>query len=687
MPTSSANPQKLSRYSSDGLAMVERLRTKSNSVTSAIESLSSSRSRHLPSLGDAHTRFADLVGDWQHLDEFAGDVANAFYNADRNGNPGRNYDMVMTLSDSVIMANGHVGYADRDVAIAEAERLARDMQRTMEDGRVSREEMEAFAARAQRGMYDPAFSVSFAETMGPDGMAGIPAMIERAWPDGDRGRNPDWGRTQLLPFATVLTTAMDTRRANEQIDLHDPDNANLADEDRLSEEWVDDFVDFWQPDDFQQPNNLHYSLLVRYADLPADVLVDIGNRQLDYMLAHDATPTSYMNGFPWGPEDSTAEINILTALGNNQDASALWLSDTNPGDGTLGYPGRTCTNMELLLRYNPTIGGATDNPLLANALDRVVDNGLQHWDEDLSDPLFETVIDTVADEGAVHFDALVPTLGEGARTHIDQLANRTNEVLPENAGQPDANALRPLHNAHDFLRVIMADDEAATSVYRGSLEYVRDQLRGDTGDGLGGESRRIGALMGLVTEADENAAVQATQERIAARQSFLDGVGLASDVIGLVPIAGNAAHAVNVSTFLLDQAIDNFGMAGLPDGPDQDYANIENVRAGLRAHMTDALATYEYASNPEWTSSSVTETARNALAEQGLDVEGMDVDFFVDGTEGDRRPIKPYAEMSESERRAYNAWLNSDPVSDAIAGDRTAAGQRMDEVTEALEHR
>ena len=65
----------------------------------------------------------------------------------------------------------------------------------------------------------------------------------------------------------------------------------------------------------------------------------------------------------------------------------------------------------------------------------------------------------------------------------------------------------------------------------------------------------------------------------------------------------------------------------------------------------------------------------------------MDTDFFADGTTGDRRPIKPYAEMSAVEQRAYNEWLNSDPVGDAISGDRTAAGQRMDEVIDSLEHR
>ena len=44
-------------------------------------------------------------------------------------------------------------------------------------------------------------------------------------------------------------------------------------------------------------------------------------------------------------------------------------------------------------------------------------------------------------------------------------------------------------------------------------------------------------------------------------------------------------------------------------------------------------------------------------------------------------------EMSTDEQRAYNEWLNSDPLGDAIAADRTAAGQRMDEVIDSLEHR
>jgi hypothetical protein len=111
---------------------------------------------------------------------------------------------------------------------------------------------------------------------------------------------------------------------------------------------------------------------------------------------------------------------------------------------------------------------------------------------------------------------------------------------------------------------------------------------------------------------------------------------------------------------------------------------MANVRDGIRAELTSATAAYEYGVRGTWTSSQVIEATNAALSSRA---HGMDTDFFADGTSGDRRPIKPYAAMSPDEQRAYNEWLNSDPVGDAIAGDRTAAGQRMDEVIDSLEHR
>ena len=685
MATSSANPFKLGRYSSDGLALVAALKTQANAVAGALAGLRGSGSPYLPALGEPDATLTDLVGDWHHLDEFAGDVANAFFQVNQNlGERPLSQQqldgMVLPMGDESILRLGHVGYADRDAAIAAASQLTQDIRAAMEDG-ISADELDGLADRATRGQFDPAFAVTFVEGMGVEGMVRIPALVEAAWPGGEHGDNPGWGQERLLPFAAILTTAMDTRAATPQIDRHDPDNQNLADGDRLGEEWVREFTDFWQPDDFDQPNNLHFSLLVKSTALPSDVLVDVANRQLDYLLAHDATPTGYMNSIPWGIRDSMAEINILDALGANQDASLDWLGMKNPGDGTIYYPGRTATNMEMLLRYSPN----TIDPVLGDALATVVDNGLQHWDSAKSDALFEIVVDTVGDQDGVHFDQLLPTLGEGARTHIDQLADRTHEVMPSSVGDVDQNAQQGLYNAHDFLEVLMADDDAANSVYRGSLEFVQAALSADTGDGFGGESRQIGGLMGLVTEADENARVEATEARIAARQSFLDGVGLVKDVVGLVPVAGQtASSAISIGSFALDQAIDNFGMSGLEGAVDQDYANMANVRDGIRAELTSATAAYEYGVRGTWTSAEVIDATNAAL---GSRATGMDTDFFADGTTGDRRPIKPYAEMSADEQRAYNEWLNSDPVGDAISGDRTAAGQRMDEVIDSLEHR
>jgi hypothetical protein len=685
MATSSANPFKLGRYSGDGLALVATLETQADAVAGALAGLRGSGSPYLPALGEPDATLTDLVGDWHDLDEFAGDVANAFFQANRNlgERPLSRQQLdalVLSMGDQSILRLGHVGYADRDAAIAAAAQLTQDIRAAMEDG-ISADELDGLANRATRGQFDPAFAVTFVEGMGVDGMVRIPALIEAAWPGGEHGDNQGWGQDRLLPFATILTTAMDTRAATPQIDRHDPDNQNLADGDRLGAEWVREFTDFWQPDDFDQPNNLHYSLLVKGAALPSDVLIGVANRQLDYLLAHDATPTSYMNGIPWGIEDSVAEINILDALGANRDASLDWLGMKNPGDGTIYYPGRTATNMEMLLRYRPN----TIDPILGDALAAVVDNGLQHWDSAKSDALFEIVVDTVADRGGIHFDQLLPTLGEGARTHIDQLTERTHEVMPSSVGDVDQNAQQGLYDAHDFLEVLMADDDAANSVYRGSLEFVQAALDSDTGDGFGGESRQIGGLMGLVTEADENAQVDATEARIAARQSFLDGVGLVKDVVGLVPVAGQtASSAIGIGSFALDQAIDNFGMSGLEGAVDRDYADMANVRDGIRAELTSATAAYEYGVRGTWTSAEVIDATNAAL---GGRATGMDTDFFADGTTGDRRPIKPYAEMSADEQRAYNEWLNSDAVGDAIAADRTAAGQRMDEVIDSLEHR
>ena len=147
--------------------------------------------------------------------------------------------------------------------------------------------------------------------------------------------------------------------------------------------------------------------------------------------------------------------------------------------------------------------------------------------------------------------------------------------------------------------------------------------------------------------------------------------------MGLTP-AGVPVRAAAAGLYRLSE----FGVPGAGD-VDADYADMENVRTGIRAQLTATTAAYEYGVSGTWTSDEVIATTTSALGAPS----GTDTDFFVDGTTGDRRPIKPLGEMSADEQRAYNAWLNSDQVGDAIAGDRTVAGQRMDEVIDSLEHR
>ncbi|MGH2475996.1 MAG: hypothetical protein ACRDIL_12110, partial [Candidatus Limnocylindrales bacterium] len=149
MATSSANPFKLGRYSSDGLALVATLKTQADAVAGALAGLRGSGSPYLPALGEPDATLADLVGDWHHLDEFAGDVANAFFQTNRNlGERPLSQQqldaMVLSMGDESILLLGHVGYADRDAAIAAATQLTQDIRAAMDDG-ISTEELDGLA--------------------------------------------------------------------------------------------------------------------------------------------------------------------------------------------------------------------------------------------------------------------------------------------------------------------------------------------------------------------------------------------------------------------------------------------------------------------------------------------------------------------------------------------------------------
>jgi hypothetical protein len=658
---SAANPQKLMDYATTGSEMLAILRAKQTALHTALEALRPyASSQYVPSLEAIDRQLDTLIADWEHLDTFVGDVGQAFADA----NQGDNNNSVLSFGDALLAQVAHVGYANREEAIQAAEDLAADMQAAIDNGDLTTGEMEALAERAARGQHDPAFAVTFANEMGVDGMVAIAGITGRP-PPGEGGRSGGvaygWTPENLAIFGMLLTTAMDTRRDMRGSPRRDPDNENLPDDLRLDDEFVTELVAY----DGDEEELLHYSELVVSAELPADVLKRVGNHQLDDMLTGEPTTNQQLE----------AGTNILDAIGANEQASFDWLrSDDIAGDGS------GTTNMQLLLEYRPEMEGFQRRwqppERLGDTIATVVDNGLQYPDE-RSAFLFETTVATVASEGEVHFDGLLPVLGEGSRTHIGLLAQAAHVEEPAEAG-----AVSTLDDAAAFLEIVMEDDDAARDVYLGTTEHVQGILVAPTGENFHTELQQVGGLVGLVTQADVNAAQAASDARIAARQSFVDGVSLVTDVIGAVPVGGDlASAAINLGSTAANQAAE-FGMNVPDEQLEQDLRDINEVRDRFDREVSAALASYEITQGT-WDQVSVRGGTEQALLNQHVpreQVASMDLDFFEDGA------IKPYRDMSDSEREAFVAWLRSDPFVDVNAVDLTVASDRMQAVIDDINH-
>jgi hypothetical protein len=248
MGTSSADPHKLDEYATEGVELVSALRTKVNDVTDALDALSASSSEHLPQYPGLDEMLTDLVDDWAHQDEFVGDVAHGFFEAD----DGRHeVGEVIQVADSTLLAEGEIGYADRDVAIAEAEEMAEELDRLQEEG-ASAEEMDQFVAMAERGQYDPAFAVMFSEQAGVDGYADATALIRDTY--ADEGRDLGDAIPQVAVLSTVLTTALDTLPRGENDEYRDSSNADLPAGARLDSDFVYDLTRGYEPGTSRVPS-------------------------------------------------------------------------------------------------------------------------------------------------------------------------------------------------------------------------------------------------------------------------------------------------------------------------------------------------------------------------------------------------------------------------------------------------
>jgi hypothetical protein len=610
MGTSSANPAKLTSYSTDGLALLETLRSKSNAVNDALGGLSGP---HVPAFGDAHTALTDLVGDWLHLDEFVGDVANGFRQAD--GGSG-----VVTVSDTDILRLGHVGFADRDEAIEAAQAAQRRLDELLaqhpED--IDQAELDALLADIARGQHDTAFAVTFSEAVGVEGYVDTMALIRNVYTTTDgTWRVTDQGMAYAAMLGTTLTTALRT---------HDYNNtANLAPGDRLSYDFVEDLTSGYQGGDYagrehnDDPNNLipvrltsngvsldrDLSVLLSFSDPPTWMAVDIANHRLSPMLERYDADVPAVGSFGgsdvliWGDDHSGIVTNYATMLGRNSDASTLWLNQT----------GQEAEHDNLYLVIERAGGANIDD---GAALAQIVENGLTNGDVHepvpgapsyvegglMRETLMERAIDYTAGIGEIANGHLNGAFAAGVDHNMNVIDERINAPFGYDEGERPEGVLDEYRNTHDFLRETMRDGDAARDIYLTIQEYGMEQATSlPVDDPTTPENerearlRQLGRIQGVASEAEENAGVGSVLDEMLQNGALGPTPGSATNfgvgvVAGFIPGLGSV-HEVSQA---LGVSAGDFVNWGAHELFNEDYDNLSREQQEAAAQRaTDRL--------------------------------------------------------------------------------------------------
>jgi hypothetical protein len=604
MGTSSANPDKLDRYSTDGLGLVETLRPKSNAVTEALGALRSSGSHYIPSLGDTDATLADVVDDWYHLDEFVGDVAQGFFQADAGA--GSDSDGVITVDDGLLATAGEIGYADRDEAIAAANEMADELERLQEEGATA-EEMDAFIEMAGRGQYDPAFAVTFSERVGAEGYADATAMIRSTYLGDDR--DLDDAIPQVLVLSGLLTTALDTLPGIEDGDRHDPSNADLDADQRLSSDFVYDLTTGYQVEDFDPGNSPWWgytgeddlSVVLGLSDPPTDVAVDIADNRLTPLLEHGS---SAAHDSLWSDEYRDPVVNYATMLGRNQDASAGWLDSGENLQLVLETPGWES------LDEGEALAGVVE-AALTNPDMRVDVPGAPSYAEGglIREQLMNETIDFIGGQGG-EFDVtneyLYDALASGVESNMTLIDDRVNNGWSpgEKKGTYVYDGGDELLNTMHFLGDVMADTDAANTIRSATFDYVDDQLAGlsPVEDGPAEEvgllpmddvheaGRMLGTVMegelASITEAfeDEQTRAAADQKVINFATGWVPYVGTAngvSDLVANTSVGSLAAASPDGQEFQNNLWDAETNMGESIDGIDIDGNDLHTLKAGV----------------------------------------------------------------------------------------------------------
>lgn len=522
MGTSSADPHKLDEYATEGVELVSALRTKVNDVADALGALRASRSEHLPQYPGLDEVLTDLVDDWAHQDEFVGDVAHGFFAAN-GGADSTDAGTVLEFDNESLLSMGEIGYADRDVAIAEAEEMAEELDRLQEEG-YSAEEMDDFVAMAERGQYDPAFAVTFSEQVGVDGYVEATAMFESAYAREDRDLTEAIPQVGIL--STVLTTALDTLPRGEDDEYRDPSNADLPAGSRIDSDFVHDLTTGYQPDDTDDgsPGTPDpgvpltglddLSLLIGMSDPPTEVAIQIAENRMEPLI-HPGDEHALGSEWPEGVRDPLT--NYATMLARNPDASAGWLV----GEG----------NIELVLDTpfsSATGGGAALADVLEAGLtndDMEVPSGDMQTPSEgglIREELMDRAItfigeDAYLDGGGSLGDRnphLYDALASGVEHNMSVIDERINEGWsPDGESYTHDGDNESMDQTQDFLTELMSDDGARDRVRDAADSYVQDQLDDDLPadvEGSGADRRdhrlnQLGRVFGVVTDADVGA--------------------------------------------------------------------------------------------------------------------------------------------------------------------------------------
>jgi hypothetical protein len=596
MGTSSANPAKLTTYSADGLALLGTLRAKSNAVNDALGALSGP---HVPAFGDVHTTFTDLVGDWLHLDEFVGHVATGFRQAD--GGSG-----VVTVSDADILRLGHVGFADRDEAIA----AAQDAQRRLDEllhqrpENIDRAELDRLLADIGRGQYDTAFAVAFSEAIGVEGYVDTMALIRNVYTTTDGGWHvTDQGMAYAAMLGTTLTTALHT------VDYGA--TPNLAPGDRLSYDFVEDLTSGYRGEDYagrehnDDPNNMIWvrqgsngvsldrdlSVLLSYTAPPTWVAVDIANHRLSPLLEQYASDTPIAGSYGgsdvliWGNRSGLV-TNYATMLSRNSDASTQWLYQTAQGAGE--------GNLELVLGR---AGAANIDD--GSALARVVENGLTNGNVHESIPgapsyvegglmretLMNRAIDYIGGHDEIVNGHLNGAFAAGVDANMNVIDERINAPFQYDQGRAPDGVIEAYRNTHDFLRETMGNPDAALRIHQSVYEYGFDQMHSlptDPGQ-RAAELNQLGRIQALTTEAETNAGVGGVINDMLNKSPFGPTPGsLTNFGLGFVPGVGSVNEVAQAMRISAGDGVDWLVGEVLPSDYDR-LSEAERVAAAQRA--------------------------------------------------------------------------------------------------------